>query len=486
VAEDGATLRHCIIVECRTGVPSQEGNNGVGSAISVLPVILPLRPHNGRPEVHQERCMAEFRPFRGLRYDPAQAGPLDTVIAPPYDVISPAQQRTLYGSSPHNVVRIELGREQGSARYAAAAALLAQWRRDGVLRPEESAALYLYEQRFRRDGRAYQRRALFGRVRLAPYASGVVRPHEFTLAGPKEDRLRLIEATRTQISPVYLLYRSGADDPLRTLAMPADASSATDITGEQHLFAPVTDELAQHRIAEFLKARTLYIADGHHRYETSLRYRDERRQAAADWSGDEPENFVMAALTPHDDPGLLILPIHRIVRRPLPEGALERLRRFFNVQLLPAGEGGGAQAATARLQAFAGRETAFAAAGLFAGQIALLTLRDRDAVEALMPEGRTAAWRALDVNVLQYGVFEAALGIGLEAIAVGGAVEFSEHAAEAVREVEHGRASAAFLLNPTRVDEVFAVADGDDRMPQKSTFFYPKLGTGLVLHAFDV
>ena len=429
--------------------------------------------------------MAEFRPFRGLRYDPAVSGPLDRVVAPPYDVISPAQQQALYDQSPFNVVRLEYGREQGDARYSAAAADLAAWRGQGVLRLESAPALYLYEQRFRRDGREYRRRAVFGRVRLEPFERGVVRPHEFTLSGPKEDRLRLLQSTRTQISPVYTLYRSAPDDPIAALELHEGAAAATDINGEQHLLAPIGDAATQQRIAAFLAPRTLYIADGHHRYETALRYRDERRAQAASWSGEEPENFVMAAVTPDSDPGLLILPIHRIVRRPLPAGAAERLQRFFTIALLPENGPRGADAALARLRGFAGQRSAFVAAGLFPGRLALLTLRDRSGVEALMPAGRSAAWRALDVNVLQYGVLDAVLGIGLEAIAAGGAVEFSEDAREALSEVANGHATAAFLLNPTRVEEVFAVADADDRMPQKSTFFYPKLGTGLVLNTFD-
>jgi uncharacterized protein (DUF1015 family) len=407
------------------------------------------------------------------------------VIAPPYDVISPAQQQTLYEQSPYNVVRLEYGREQGDERYTAAATAIADWREQGVLRIDAAPSLYLYEQRFRRDGRAYRRRAVFGRVRLEPFERGVVRPHEFTLSGPKEDRLRLLRATRTQISPVYTLYRSDDDDPIAHLEMHEGAAAATDINGEQHLLAPITDAATQQRIAAFLASRTLYIADGHHRYETALRYRDERHAQASAWTGEEAENFVMAAMTPDSDPGLLILPIHRIVRRPLPPGSAERLQRYFSIALLPENGPRGAGAALARLKEFAGRRSAFVTAGLFPGRLALLTLRERTAVEALMPFGRSAAWRALDVNVLQYGVLDAVLGIGLDAIAAGGAVEFSEDAREAVSEVAGGHAAAAFLLNPTRVEEVFAVADADDRMPQKSTFFYPKLGTGLVLNAFD-
>lgn len=430
--------------------------------------------------------MAEIRPFRGLRYDPARAGRLDTLIAPPYDVISPAQQEALYAASPYNIVRIELSREEGEARYASAAALLAQWRQDGILVPEARPALYLYEQRFTLDGQTYRRRAIIARVRLEPFESGAIRPHEYTLSGPKEDRLRLLEATRTQVSPVYALYRADRDDPLRGITMPSSVVSATDLAGEEHRLAPIDDPEAHAAVAHYLRERPLYIADGHHRYETALRYRDQRRAAATTWTGDEPENFVMMALTPHDDLGLVILPIHRLVHRPLPPGTPERLQRFFHLTLLPWNDEADEAAALERLRAYAAARPAFIAAGVYPGRLLLVTLRDAAAVAALMPAERSAAWRALAVNVLQYGVLQAALGIDLDAIAAGGVVSFTENAREALAEVRSGRAAAAFLLNPTRVEEVFAVADAGDRMPQKSTFFYPKLGTGLVLNAFDL
>lgn len=431
--------------------------------------------------------MAEMRPFRGLRYDPARSGPLDRVIAPPYDVISAAQQAALYAASPYNVVRLEYGQEQGEQRYAAAAHKIAAWRRDGVLTEEPQPALYLYEQRFQRGGSAYRRRALLGRVRIEPFAAGIIRPHEFTLSGPKEDRLRLLGATHTQVSPVYCLYRADAGDPLASLELneaTTGAVSAVDLNGEAHTLAPVTDRATQQRVAAYLAPKTLYIADGHHRYETSLRYRDERRAAATTWTGDEPENFVMMAVTPYDDPGLLILPIHRIVRAPLPADVAARLRRYFDVKRLPGDGPLAVEAALRRLHAHAGAGSAFLAAGIEPGLL-LLTPKDRAGIEALMPAERSAAWRALDVNVLQYGILEAALGISMDAIAAGGALDFTEDAQGALSAVDAG-ASAAFLVNPTRAEEIFAVADTGDRMPQKSTYFYPKLGTGLVLNALDL
>ncbi len=433
--------------------------------------------------------MADFQPFRGLRYDRDRAGALGSVIAPPYDVISPAQQQALYELSPYNVVRIEYGRGQGSERYAAAARLLRDWRGAGMLRREAAPVYYLYEQTFRHGGATFRRRSLFGRCRIEPFERGIVRPHEYTMSGPKEDRLSLLSATRTNVSPIFSLYEPGAADPIASLSLDegsGDVARAVDLAGEQHTLAPLTDPARLSEIEAFLAPRTLYIADGHHRYETALRFRDERRAAASAWTGDEPENFLLMAVTSAANPGLLILPIHRIVRPKLvPADLRERLLGTFSVEELP-GDPTSKEAQDAALARIAGAaSTAFVVCGLLPDRLALLTLRDRAAVEARMPAERSAAWKALDVNVLQYGVLDAALGIGIADITAGGAVEFTEDAEEAVGAVRSGHAPLAFLVSAVRPEQMFAVADTGDRMPQKSTYFYPKLGTGLVLNPLE-
>ncbi|HZU75370.1 MAG TPA: DUF1015 domain-containing protein [Dehalococcoidia bacterium] len=432
--------------------------------------------------------MADVRPFRGLRYDPARAGDLGRLIAPPFDVISPAQQRALHDASPYNAVHLEANLAPGAARYSTAATLLREWLGSGVLHTEREPAFYLYEQSFRRGGRGYRRRAVFARVRLEPFERGIVRPHEYTLSGPKEDRLQLLRATRTNISPVFCLYRSDAANPLARLALAEGAPGcvhAVDSAGDQHALAPVLDPEAQQRIAAYLRPRTLYIADGHHRYETALRYRDERHAQAPSWTGDEPENFVLMGLTAADDAGLLILPIHRLVQRPADEAALGRIRQYFSLQEIE-GDAGAPETLRAALAAQqAAPDVAFVAAGLQTNRLTLLTLRDRAAVETLMPAERSPAWKGLDVSALQYGVLEAGLGIDLDAIAAGGIVEFTEDAEEAVAAVRTGRVPLALLVRPTRAEDIFAVADAGDRMPQKSTYFYPKLGTGLVFRSLD-
>lgn len=431
--------------------------------------------------------MAELKPFRGVRYQ-VSAADAGKVIAPPYDVISAQQQEGLYALSPHNVIRLEYPREQGEERYRAAAATLAGWTEAGILAPERTPALYLYEQVFTHGGRSYSRRTVLGRVRLEPVESGVIRPHEYTMSGPKEDRRALLAATRTNISPIFSMI----DDPdgsFAALLARVDAHpviDAEDFVGLRHRLIVLGDPALTRSLTAAAASRTLYIADGHHRFETALTYQRERREAASNWTGDEPENDVLMAIASTRDPGLLILPIHRLVHpRRVPDDAVAALRGVFDVEEIGASDDPAARARLVeRLHTGAGRNS-FGAVDARPGRLHLLTLRDRAGVEATMPGNHPPAWKALDVNVLQYGVLEPLYGMDAAALSAG-EVEFSEDDTEAFEAVRSGRAPVAFLVNATRPEDIVAVADANDRMPQKSTYFYPKLGTGLVLNALDV
>jgi uncharacterized protein (DUF1015 family) len=427
--------------------------------------------------------MVDLAPFRGLRYRLDGSNDVSSVIAPPYDVISPAQQDALYERSPYNVIRLEYRREPAPERYALAARDLSTWRgKAGVLVAEPAPALYRYEQRFTHDGREYRRTAVIGRVRLEPLERGLIRPHEYTMARPKEDRLALLRATRANISPIYALLNDASHRFMRALheARGGEATIGRDILGQDHQIEAITDRDAIAALRDSLAGEPLYIADGHHRYETALAYQAERPD-------DPSAGWIMMAISAADDPGLLILPIHRVVR---PRRALADLqaglRAVFDLE-----DGGSLDdaAAVRRVQSslHASRSgLTLAALGVQPGQITVLRLRDRSAVEAQMPADRAPAWKALAVNVLQFGILEPLLGIDAETLQAGEHVEFTEDAAEAAAAVREGRAPYAFLVPATRADEIIAVANAGDRMPQKSTYFYPKLGTGLVLNAHDV
>jgi uncharacterized protein (DUF1015 family) len=433
--------------------------------------------------------MADVRPFRALRYDPAHAD-LALAVAPPYDVISSDAQAELYRRSPYNAVRIEYGEQfpddnEARNRYIRAAIDVAAWRREGVLLRDDAPAIYAYEQEFEAAGGLRRRRAWFAAVRLEEWEKGVIRPHEHTLSGPKADRLDLLRATGLQISPVYCLFRARAGAP----AIPAiDGDPLYDVEadGQRHILSAVRNVEALRRFAEHLAASDVYIADGHHRYETALNYRNEVRARAANWTGEEPENFVLMALTDAADRGLVVLPTHRLVTPPgFPLDAISRIARFFDVTSAAA-QGGDRLASMLKQVAGPGSgRTAFAAAGLDRRARHLLVLRDRDAVEAMMPDDQPPAWKQLDVNVLQYGILEPVFGIDAARLASGGAVAYTQDPVEAVAAIEAERARIAFVLNATPVEQVLAVADAGGRMPQKSTFFYPKLPTGLVMNSLD-
>ena len=429
--------------------------------------------------------MADVRPFRGLRFDPSAIDP-SLAIAPPYDVISPAEQRALYHRSPHNIVRIEYGEQSdgdsaSNNRYTRAARDLEDWRRDGVLTRDAAPAFYAYEQEYTWEGRRFRRQHYFAAVRLEEWDKGIIKPHEHTLSGPKADRLDLLRATSTQVSPVYCLYRAKQGvPPLAAIAGKPVYDFEAD--GQRHALSAITAEADVAVIAKHLAGCDVYIADGHHRYETALKYRDECRARSASWSGDEPENFVLMALTEAADPGLLVLPTHRMLApTALPEAVIGRLSRYFSVEPLPLADDHPADA-LARLSSLASGNTAFLAVGLEPDVTHLLILKDGAAIEQLMPVAQPESWKRLDVSVLQYAIMNHIFGIDDAALAAGGAVSYTQDARLACENVASGAVSAAFLLNATPVEQVLAVSDDGGRMPQKSTFFYPKLPTGLVMN----
>lgn len=423
--------------------------------------------------------MADVRPFRALRFSP-ESNIADN-ICPPFDTISPEQQRALYARSPHNAVRIELAQTTNGDPYSAAAATLAEWRDDGVLGRDGRPAYTLYRQTYAYGGRTYGRTVLFAHLRLEPWEKGIVLPHEQTFGGPKEDRLKLLRATHLNASPVYLLYRDkgrNIQSTLDDLVMEEpQAAFATEDNQRHAIWVINAPDVIEH-LQESFAPETLYVADGHHRYETALAYRDEVRTAAPTWTGEEPENFAMVALTSTQDPGLLVLPIHRITRAEAsPDEALHRLRTAFHVETVS-----NLDAALAALEAHVhGSLIALAAAG--ADEIYLLS--PGEGVDRLLPQERSGDWRRLDYSIANYAVLQHGLGLKESQMKDYSMVWFTEDAHEAVEQVRSGKARYAVLLRPVPATRVLDVADSGERMPQKSTFFYPKVPTGIVFNLVE-
>ena len=430
--------------------------------------------------------MAQFLPFRGLRYDASKVN-LPAVICPPYDVIKGDARDALIERDPHNIVAVELAARYGDAaspqQYAASAALLEQWQSEGILKRDDSS-FYLYEQEFPVPGTAQtvKRRGVLGALTLEEFGKGV-QPHEHTLSGPKADRLNLLRATKTNTSPIFGLF---ADDDawvsllLDSVAVTKPHAEATDAQGIAHRLWQITDDETVNGIVAGFENESILIADGHHRYETALNYLNEQREQSDHWTGAEGANSVMMLCVSMADPGLIVLPTHRLVKNVDPDlvAALpQKLAQYFEVQQL----NGGAQAFAGAL----GSEDGPAKIGLhLVGQSYLLTLRPHDAQSAMDAE-KSAAYNALDVSVLHHLILDGELGIGADKLAAGGHVAYTIHASEAIEKVENGGAQAAFLLRPTPATQVAQVANAGDKMPQKSTYFYPKLMTGLVLRPLD-
>ena len=424
--------------------------------------------------------MADLQPFRALRYNPTVAGDAANLVAPPYDVVAGQARLDLYARSPYNIARVDYGEDRpdidkGLDHYALAARELQTWLAGGVLVHDAEPRLYVYDQEFELGGETRRRRAVFGALRLEEWEKGIVLPHEVTGAGAKLDRQRLLEATATHLSPIMGLYKpdgmhgmldEGAEAPVLDAVLP-DA---------RHTLRPLSREAAS-RFTAALAERKVYVADGHHRYETSLTYRDERRAAAGSWTGDEPFNFVLAGLIAADDPGFVVLPTHRLLR--LPDRADDLtgdLGGLFDVTPMGEASPENVEALEAKMADLGRNGPVFGSIGLQRGQLHLLTPKNLEAAIARTPADHTDAWRALDVTVLAYAV--------LPALGYDGApehIDYSEHGLHALKAVESGGFDAALLLNATTIEQVIAVSETGDRMPRKSTFFYPKLATGVVM-----
>jgi uncharacterized protein (DUF1015 family) len=430
--------------------------------------------------------MVDVRPFRGLRFNAARVEDLGSVVAPPYDVISPAERRALLDRSPHNVVRVELPGADSGDRYEQAASTLEAWRSQGVLGQDESACLYLYEVRFELGGDERARRSLVAALRLEPWEAGRVLPHERTMAAPKEDRLRLLRSTRANVSPVWTLF-SGASTALSRAwdwaeARPAEASFRLE-DGTTHRLWKVDDgELIEAIRADFADRR-LIVADGHHRYETALRYSDELA-ANTKIAADDPANFILAHLVAADDPGLVILPTHRLLRglSPIDQVELEtELGADWHGEYFPIWEGAPPEQLKALLEQLHSEGQTERVVGLFGPDtsiFAILILRNEQLMEQRAPD-RSEAWRELDVALLDEGVLKPLLeraGRNRDE-----AVAYERDPYAALQAVVRGEYQLALFLNATRPEQVIAVAETGDRMPEKSTYFYPKVPTGLVM-----
>lgn len=422
--------------------------------------------------------MTDVRPFRALRYDPSRVD-LGRVVVPPYDVIADHERAAYWDSDPHNAIRLELTRDaadQAGTEYAHVRETLAAWQREGVLRRDAAPAFYALRQRFLApDGRTHVRDGFFAALQLESYDRRVVRPHERTLSGPKADRLKLFRASAANLSSVFLVYEDAERELDGLLAEHIEAGPAAvakDSAGIEHTLVPIASPEAIARVRRFLASRPVVIADGHHRYETSLAYREERRAADPGAGPDAPFERTLAYFANAYSPGTLLLPIHRVVREaPAPDDAgwAARLPGWTQERIAC----GSAEAVPALLES---QLAPLADRHAFAADDGRGTLRIFSRPRAA---GDDLTIRLIHAEVLG-GVF------GLDDAAVrDGAVAFPKHAPEAAREVRAGRGTVALYLNPLLAEDVFRVTGAGEILPQKSTFFLPKLPSGLLFRLLD-
>jgi uncharacterized protein (DUF1015 family) len=432
--------------------------------------------------------MADVRPFRGVRYNVAQVGNLTEVVAPPYDVIDTALQERLYQASSYNVIRLELNKPEpgdsaGENRYTRAAGFLHNWLRHGILRAEDHPALYLYEQTFDVEGETHTRRGFFARVRLEPFGAGKIFPHEQTLSGPKADRLALFEATGYNLSPIFGLYPDPEGEVLRT----AEAGlrdrtplEATDHLGVVNRLWVISDSQVQNAVSALMTPTPIFIADGHHRYETGLKYRDGLAEAGQLRGADDPANFCLMMLVGMSDPGLMILPTHRLVTG-FPglniETLTAKLSPEFEIQKIGRGEAG-CRAAWQTISR-GGQQDVLGFGTVADGEWVLARLRSDAAMDRLA-SSHGADWRSLGVSVLHVLVLDHL--VAPERVDGTPSCRYVHLIGEVLDGVARHGCDLACLVPPAQMSHVEAIAANLETMPPKSTYFYPKLLSGLVLN----
>jgi uncharacterized protein (DUF1015 family) len=441
--------------------------------------------------------MAEIVPFRGTRYA-LEKGGLASVVAPPYDQVTREKRDELLHRSPHNVIHLTLGEERpddgpGSNRYSRAGEAWRAWQAQGILQTDPTPSIYPLEQSFYApDGRHLTRRGFLAAVRLHEFSEGIIVPHEKTLVAPKADRLEILRAVKANLSPLFGLYRDEKGTTARALARACEREPVQDAgtdDGVQNRLWRTDDPEVISAIQALVRDQRIFIADGHHRYETALVYRRELEAAEPGLPASGGHHYVLMFLCPMSDPGLLIFPTHRLLHglRDFDLARLlEALGRYFTIQDLPESlhKAAGRAWAVSKLGEHAGGSSAFLMISASDQRARLLVMKDgadRDVPE--FPPNETL--RALDVTVLHSLVLQHVLGLSPRTQELQENVTYVRDAGEALNRILSGEHQVGFLLNPTPMWQVESVGDAGETMPQKSTLFYPRVPAGFVMRGID-
>lgn len=438
--------------------------------------------------------MAEVVPFTGIQYNPELIGDMAAVVAPPYDVITPEEQDAFYARHPHNVIRLIMGKNQPGDNTVdnvpiRSARTFEQWLNDGVLVKDPAPAFYLTTVDYTIEGRPFRRFGLIGCVRLEPFEKGIILPHERTFSKVKSERLLLRKACHANFSSIFGLYQGGTEIMGRMQAVAENQPPSMDLVddhGHRHRLWRLDDDQSIMRLSGFFGSKRIYIADGHHRYETALNYRKWVQATQADFTPDHPANYVMMSLSSMADPGLTILPAHRLIRQ-LPDAvAADLLRKapdYFDI--VPTPLEGPLSDALDRFKATLGVHGDKHAIGLFSryGSAAAQVMVLKEGVMARLFAGEIPGpLLDLDVTVLTHLVMMRLMGLDQAFLDDETTILYRPDIHAAVRAVGKGDAAVAFILNPTRIEQVRKVAEHGLIMPRKSTYFYPKVICGQVFN----
>jgi uncharacterized protein (DUF1015 family) len=443
----------------------------------------------------------DVRPFRALHYDPKKVENIGLCLSQPYDVISAAQQESYYGQHPFNVIRlilnkIEAGDDERNNRYTRARDLLAEWRAGGILHPTRAPSFWIYEQDFDLPEIGRKRvKGFIGAVRLHDYAERRILPHEKVIKGPLEDRIRLTQTANAQFEYIWSLYQDKAyliDDILdRQEKAEPIIDYVEERFGVRHKLWRLTDPGACDVISRTMNRLKIYIADGHHRYQTMLTVRDEMRRRFPGAGPDAPWEFIMMFLVNSEHEGLTILPTHRMLHNIQVESVFKlgaSILDYFHVKKYPFRNGEEEQARRRWLRDLRSHEAGEHKLGAFivnTNGYYLLTLRDEEAYEQLVGLDYSSEWKLLDVNILNTVILERILGITEEQLSQQTNIGYTKDVDEALAKVRSEEVQVALILNSTALKDVITIAENNERMPRKSTHFYPKPVSGLVFYPMD-
>lgn len=433
-------------------------------------------------EINGRKRLADIRPFRGTFYNQRVVESLSRTIAPPYDVIDEKKKRALLARSPYNIVRLILPPLDGGRDFWNQSATLFQaWKKGDVMSVDGASSYYLYRQVFELPGEnAVSRTGILALLRCRDFSGGEVLPHEKTFPRTRVERLNLLRACRANFSQIFTVFRDEGEEILDVIEEVTSGAPFLDLNDDEgviHQLWRIEEGGVSRTLTEEMLGRRLMIADGHHRYETALDYSREGHSSA---EAAQAAAYVSVVMFRSEDPGLVVLPVHRLLRRfPLQtRDAYQRLERFFNVEVIQEGLAERAGMFGERLAS----QTRPSFVMITPESAALLVLREGVEIETILPGLESARWKSLDVPILHLLVLTQCLGLDAAGLADGGDIQFTPWESAAMSALASGEAEAAFLVRPTSMDEIWEIAEGGERMPHKSSYFYPKLASGLVIY----